>query len=130
MTSPLPVIEEYKGEIYEMPPLERSDHGGLCCGIRHVFTLGETPGFPDHVDMEDEVVDSTPKIVRLDENLEKLHTFYEGICVEVVLAGYQRRTWHEHLIARGFKEVFSFYNSNSHNVCHIYLWSNAERKLP
>ena len=86
-----------------------SNHGGGCCGMRHIY------GFADCTDAD------------LGRSLKDLP---QGRCAEVCLTTYQKRTWHDRLKKRGFKYVYAFRNANSGNTVHIYLYASSERPIP
>lgn len=108
------------------------EHGGGCCGIIH---LHEFPtGYQVPAAERDEflkrqlqrVLDSRPTggCDCGDCDYIEPGDFITGI--ECVLADVQMGVWAEVLEANGFKNVFSFHNSNSGNECNVfYLAQNA-----
>lgn len=125
--------------------IKNEDHGGGCCGIMHLFSF-------DGIAVNGETHDS--KVARVKVAVEKAidtydmdpdcfcdEEFRDDVCdcdvkdnrdewrcaVEAVLAGYQLASWRSPLEECGFKEVFSFHNSNSGNRCHVfYLETNSQ----
>jgi hypothetical protein len=98
------------------------DHGGGCCGIRHISE------FPDDEDLRDEFNVSR---VKLEHKLKLIDCHVQrcikdqgdkGVAVEAVLAKYQFRFWERALQRYGFRKVFEFLNSNSGNICRVYYY--------
>lgn len=110
-----------------MAELMVDEHGGSCCGIQHIhnfYSLGETLMLSDKIkeinNAINDVIDEYDQEDRLDEGC------WRAGC-EIVLASYQLSDWREAVEAVGFKEVFSFINSNSDNRCHVfYFATNSE----
>ncbi len=119
------------------------EHGGNCCGIQHLHTfptLANSPPLTKIATLEKRVewikagiaaaidhYDTADDCDCYDEDGE-----CQGECtsdrsdtwqcaIEVVLTPNQVEEWRESLEACGFKEVFSFHNSNSGNRCHVFF---------
>lgn len=125
-------------------PLVIAGHGGGCCGIRHIHSFGNYMGGMSREDFILKALDSIVK-AKLPDNQSNI-VFMPGCsclscvraretrdpvrykkrqeewitAVECVLAGDQYKTWKKPLERCGFKEVFSFKNSNSRNMCHVF----------
>jgi hypothetical protein len=122
-------------------------HGGLCCGIKHIYELGTHPqsgtgplvkkgnGAPPENDLDGFDFQSTtnffrgaaPKetyLQRLDRYIAYLDKYRPGCVIEICLAEYvwscQVKAWGKLLEERGFKEILMFENPNSHNLVRIY----------
>jgi len=128
--------------------LRLSCHGGMCCGIKHIFgfpsyphqvmepELEEQPEFDDEDSCGSEVrsylsffTPSAPAETveaRLDRFLAYIKGERPGGIVEAVLACDCGGDWdqievnEERLLERGFKVVNEIRNSNSDNLCRVY----------
>lgn len=118
------------------------EHGGSCCGIHHVFEFPSTRGtngaesVKDPTNAEGEgwlrsaIEDILEDYYQGDEDdtsddMDRNHhhhmkTWRTGI--ECVLADYQLKVWKPHLEKVGFKQVFTFHNSNSGNNCTVFYY--------
>lgn len=115
--------------------LHHNNHNGDCCGISHLYDFPSTDGTSYGFIMTKEAqLDFVRSAIKgaIAANREK----YGDLCkvsaeeqhhaIEVVLVDGQFECWAEVLAEIGFKEVWSFLNSNSNNRCHIfYLETNA-----
>lgn len=125
-------------------------HGGGCCGMTHIYSLGVDPKFvlgavtkPSVIPQNNQnVLYSRPKesneerlrwIIstigtrcqqvgnpRLPCNCEDLTIARPGGIIEVVLTQHQVILWRPVLEDIGFKEVNSAVNSNSNNTIHVF----------
>ena len=104
--------------------LDVGNHGGYCCGMRHLFN------FP--LQTEPNEFSQEEKTIWLAEAIERCISSFENddnsgelddwrCCIEVTLAEYQLTEWCRTLEEAGFKQVYSFLNSNSGNECHVFL---------
>lgn len=102
-----------------MSNIDKSYHGGDCCGIQHIWDFPDRPNKTAITDFQDCIKTS-------------------GIASEVVLTSLQKTTknpntskcWDDVLRECGFKEVFSFINPNTGNVLHVYYHSTKEVSIP
>lgn len=103
-----------------MSRMSRHDHGGLCCGIKHLQGFGQDP-----LRLDDDGIHL--KRDRLDTFLEEWAAeeaaFGPGNrrVLEVVLTDRQEAGWRPTLLEKGFQKVYRFYNSNSRNHCNYYV---------
>lgn len=121
-----------------------SAHGGGCCGIRHLRSFGNynsKRGTKKEFVLKslDDIVKSflpdnrttagingcnCPSCIRAraaaDPEVYAKRQREWITAVECVLAGSQYEQWKDTLEECGFKEVFSFRNSNSSNMCHVF----------
>lgn len=100
-----------------------ADHGGNCCGIKHVVGFGEA--FTDYRGME------------LDQNVEDYleeygncnkdnKTTFNGL-LEATLTDQQMAAgWAAELKKRGFRLVTRFKNSNSGNYVNVLHYTSHE----
>lgn len=49
-------------------------------------------------------------------------------CIEIVLIDSQVAMWGAALDEMGFQEVFSFFNSNSKNTCHVFMMETNKKE--
>ena len=108
------------------------DHGGECCGIKHIYTMGSRPTVNNTFRRFDgtsleclkraiESYDEERLDDEDDDDDDDEPRYNNGRVKEVVLADYQMNNgWPEALAELGFKKVASFLNSNSDNVCHVF----------
>lgn len=109
------------------------NHGGRCCGIKHILNFSYSPNdmvsaLPTRKKVYNQGAASEmtagkdfykgpepmePGIVRLDKLLKDIDARKSGHLVEVTLNKYQNTVWQEPLEKRGFKQVTRFYNSNT-----------------
>lgn len=111
-------------------------HGGNCCGVRHVYSMGADPTSLILPKKASEPFNSQrPYVVQnlytrerpAETRLQRLEAYLEfqraeqdaGI-IEIILSSNQAVGWHDSLIALGFKEVSRHRNSNSGNDILIY----------
>lgn len=122
-----------------MAAMEVYLHGGKCCGIKHIFGLGDYPS-----DDEDRKLKTTQLPTEANSYMNSTATFYwpdapeetkgerfdryvefikktrpSGV-IEVVLSLSQLGGWQEFVEDRGFVRVTTASNSNSHGNIHIY----------
>lgn len=114
------------------------DHGGECCGRRHIFEID--------THTHDRVKTSVNQIIALlseecevyDEDYdEDKFVSYSEFCCEITLTDEQARstlsvgvTLDKHLRDElKFKRVMSFHNPNSGNLVHVYLRSDNEEVM-
>lgn len=103
------------------------DHGGNCCGIKHLFYFPADYNGDRDAFLKSELEGICEYFDNYDDEDYSPDT-WQG-AVEVVLASYQLEEWRKVVEDYGFKEVFSFHNSNSGNRCHVfYLELNGEKK--
>ena len=112
------------------------NHGGACCGMRHIAWMGQGPEDDDGPNRRD-----ITKAAILDEILETFEREYgltgvndSGRVIEVVLTDNQcRGDWPRHLLQKGFKKVARFRNRNTGNICNVFYyyagWEQNELQL-
>ena len=109
-----------------------SEHGGDCCGRSHIidFHCRAADTGTDRKKRLDQVIeDRQQELIQewesrnYDDDTDESETWQGPFkhCYEVVLAEYQHGMWNQILLDRGFKEVVTFENDNSGNVCHVYM---------
>lgn len=116
--------------------MELYSHGGKCCGIKTIFSIGYGPesvwqaienaerNLPDyHVGQwfkGDAPAETAAK--RLKRFVEQVRDDRPGHIIEVVTATVCNQTdkWRPYLEALGFKPVTSAKNSNSHQIVTIW----------
>lgn len=116
--------------------MELYSHGGKCCGIKTIFSIGYGPesvwqaiknaerNLPDHHVGQwfkgDAPAETAAK--RLKRFVEQVRDDRPGHIIEVVTATVCDQTdkWRPHLVALDFKEVTKAENSNSHQVVSIW----------
>ena len=91
------------------------NHGGGCCGIRHLSDFPVPYGG----------VVSADQIEQLRRDIRRVPS---GRAVEVVLTDDQSRDWAPILTAFGFTPVYRFRNSNTGNLLTVYYYHN--RPIP
>lgn len=84
-------------------------HGGGCCGIRHLVDFGHP------IELTYAMFADLQASVR---------SAPEGRAIEVVLIDTQAQVWGPALAKIGFKHVYRFLNTNSRNVCNVFLYHN------
>jgi len=105
--------------------LVNNDHGGHCCGIQHVHTFltgyGQLASSTkeDRVDWIKKAIDNAAACAN---DTAEYDDEEFPFAIEVVLTTHQCGEWRESLEECGFKEVFSFRNGNSENVCHVFFY--------
>ena len=115
-------------------------HGGMCCGVKHIFSF---PGNPDWQcsALEGRIVyqGAGPEMDNPGENFypgprdkesgsERLKALLEYVdekktshLLEVILHKYTATNWDALLKKHGFRLVTVFHNSNTHNTeLHVY----------
>lgn len=111
--------------------LSAAKHGGHCCGILHLHSF---PLFGNDTVSLTERTAWVQRRVTSAVAAEYQCTDSECDCdqddpwkcgIEVVLNDSQQPQWKEALEIVGFKEVFSFHNSNSGNRCYVYFLETA-----
>jgi hypothetical protein len=122
-------------------------HGGLCCGVKHIYGLGSCPDytiyarlkvgngappgndlaghdFQSQTDFFRAAAPSETYLQRLDRYIAYLDKYRKGCVIEVCLAEYnwdcQVKAWGKLLEERGFKEIHRFKNNNSGMFVRIY----------
>lgn len=120
--------------------MELIGHGGACCGIFHIHSMGyQGPEGIYHASVSEFGVNSNRNFRTFGEALERLvntfDTYYnEGgryfvpqyagrggeRILEIVLTDRQQEVWHEKLVELGFRRVVRFLNANSGNHVNIY----------
>lgn len=118
-------------------PPEVELHGGKCCGRFHIHNfpfLGAKyrtdAALADKIAaVEDAKERGATKLYveygeRYDEENDEYFDFdmaEASYVAEIVLTQSQLPDWHEALLAAGFESVYEFKNSNSGNICHVFL---------
>ncbi len=99
-------------------------HGGFCCGITHLYN------FPSTGVSEASRADKIAKWVAAAKKVYKDDGAKVGpdwhSAIEAVINEIQLDNWRKPLEANGFKEVFSFHNSNSGNRCYVFYLETGE----
>lgn len=118
--------------------LDVSTHGGGCCGIIHLSDFNDYDGVLSDEEGKTafikEGVDDA--IQQYSENFvscncghcpSSKHNKDNWHCAcEVVLNEHQMKSWRNAVETVGFRQSFSFLNSNSGNRCHVfYLETNV-----
>lgn len=114
------------------------DHGGNCCGVNHLDSFPPLTAAMFGVTDEqrrkwiksavDEAIEGYDLCDDLDCGCSRCGVGYDEwrTAIEVVLVKSQLTEWRKPLEDCGFKEVFSFHNTNSGNRCHVFfLETNA-----
>lgn len=132
----------------DKPGMMLVNHGGMCCGIKTIYGMGEEPDscYQEEINGDGEVdvsdvygddtgthqsffTDKAPyekSVARLDRYIEWVKHHRPAHILEIVLATHpEREYWSQHnwfpvLLERGFKEVNSNKNSTSGNTIHIF----------
>lgn len=134
-----------------------ANHGGMCCGIKHIFQMGTSPNAvdsrieqstakrPNTRDVSYIPAESSDNFYHLDApsetKLERLKRYINFLSerrpshiVEVVIS--ESKWEHQNQIAwmpvleeLGFKKVSRAFNSNSGNTVHIYHLILLEGKV-
>jgi hypothetical protein len=109
--------------------LNVNGHGGSCCGIKHIHEF-PTGGLPNQWSLEQRlgwinkaVVEAVEHCGSYDDEFDSESAWH--VACEVVLIDEQLPHWEEALKQVGFKEVFSFLNDNSGNICHVFYLENG-----
>jgi hypothetical protein len=100
------------------------DHGGGCCGMRHLYEFEDPSDFPSRTTLAEKLQYIQNGVTRaLDRQGQNLSNgeFYRSMAIEIVLAEYQWSFWDTAVRRAGFKRVLEFLNSNSGNRCRIYV---------
>lgn len=113
--------------------LRTPDHGGQCCGMTHIHTF---PSIDATVEQKAEWINKAidNKIAGMvcdDEDCfcdQPKYADEVRHCFEVVLAESQLSGWCEALEKVGFKQVYSFLNTNSGNECSVFLFETNRPK--
>jgi hypothetical protein len=122
--------------------LEIDSHGGHCCGVTHLSHFPTTPAGTtdvqriayirqgieevlDDQDIESCDPDECASLCAGCESFEDKRKSHRH-CIEVVITTAQAREWRGPLETVGFKEVYSFHNSNSNNACHVFMFTTGE----
>jgi len=121
-------------------------HGGLCCGIKTIFSMGTNPDSKDYAipqiakddrDQNGSSVTSDTRFfheaapeekgtARLDRYIDYMKRRRPCNILEVVIAINSKYSWIDQsrwipeLLSRGFKEVNRHLNSNSGNTCVVF----------
>jgi hypothetical protein len=106
--------------------IKLANHGGGCCGIRHIWNFWLKPGqfvkAREAFNVKYPIQTSEERLVEVCKTREK-HVLH-GI-IEVVLVASERENWHEALLRNGFRQVNANKNSNSNNNIYIYHRSSG-----
>lgn len=111
------------------------DHGGKCCGVKHLHS------FPEFADRDDPTAERKVEWVKkacadaidmtdyddedFDEEDQVGRRASWHVAVEVILSENQWEQWEKVVLAAGFKAVYDFVNSNTDNVCRVYLFTTG-----
>lgn len=93
-----------------------SDHGGACCGIRHLVGFGP-------YDTAEDILVQLAKTRQGDD---------KGMLVEAVVTNSQLNRYRNIAPAlrdAGFKLVTRFKNPNSGNVCNVFHYNKVPKKM-
>lgn len=107
------------------------NHGGGCCGIRHIHGMRNRPEELTFADFQGRRLagygdnnNNRPAVECLDALLAEFERREnpdpQSRLIEIVLRGAQVNPWRRTLEARGFFEVCNFVNSNTGNECYIF----------
>jgi hypothetical protein len=128
-------------------PLNISNHGGECCGIRHLHSFSGDGSLEEKIRHVKNGIEGVLNIYNIGATGIALSNCNCPICqrdrevgsrtaeenrrmwesaINVVLTTEQCLTWREAVEACGFKEVVSFTNSNSGNRCHVFYLITGE----
>lgn len=145
--------EFLKKKPLSMGPIYLKGHGGSCCGIKHIYSLGLTPEaviqykqtnvkeytqfcrdygkYEIYYEIIRKTVfleDSSAKTMgqMFDEIVEYASSHKRRGVLEVVIT-HQQSDWVPHLEKSGFKLVNEFVNSNSCNTCFVYHLNYGEK---
>ena len=112
--------------------LYAADHGGDCCGRRHLSEFNYDGPYKAIVGAVKNALNEGF------ENYDEDYINYSDMCHEVTLTeeqaltvsvhkGCEGKTWDQVLTEElGFKRVFKFRNPNTSNVVFVYLHSDSE----
>jgi hypothetical protein len=108
-------------------------HGGMCCGIRHLFEMGGAPYSPYFTaggNQKGTLRDRMRAILkRLDSEFGvRGANPAQDRAVEVVLTWRQEERWRQALLDEGFQRVYGFRNANTRNRLVVYIRSNNLQK--
>lgn len=113
------------------------NHGGDCCGRKHIFELGRYgPTLARVAKLQDLLNDDDSYREEDDEDYSEYYNNAHH-CVEVTLTSTQAtqkasdtgKIWDDVLTKEfGFKRVFAFKNPNTDNIVYVYLFSLNERE--
>ena len=132
--------------------LDINDHGGNCCGRRHIAELGYVgprveivqriqnlmsdgwEAWDDELDCEVQRNDSEMGIeitLTSEQANTKPSDFIHSWPIKAIEIQpndpYKDKTWDEVLTTvLGFRKVFSFVNPNTDNIVHVYFYSDNE----
>lgn len=110
-------------------------HGGGCCGVNHIFNFPYNPEATDDQRISQikaaiaEIIDNYDIDYDCDCEYDRACNCYEAAVAnwscacECVLTTLQLTQWRQPLETVGFREVHSFYNSNSGNTCHVFYFT-------
>ena len=97
-------------------------HGGQCCGINHVYCFGD---WADKERLEELklVVEHFKKRGQgyYEEDMHDYGNSPRRGLLEATLTSDQLVSWRKPLEEMGWKDVHSFYNSNSENTVHLLV---------
>lgn len=118
------------------------NHGGGCCGTKHICGFFRAPNSPHLLSPED--TDELEVMAAGAQGRECGQNFYAGKCpaetplerldryltflkenqpsglVEIQLVGFQKSVWNKCLEERGFSVVCKYENSNTSNTIYVY----------
>lgn len=107
------------------------EHGGSCCGIRHLYYFPSIFG----VELEERVKWIRAACMQAVDNYDiddcdcedcvAEHRDNWQCAVELVLNNEQFGEWEPAVLAAGFKQVYEFKNSNSGNTCRVYFFTTG-----
>jgi hypothetical protein len=107
--------KDYRAAVYG---LDIEEHGGECCGMRHLHGFPDNEATPE--ERENWLKNAVFNCIESYGDAEDVEHLWRS-CIEVVLNEHQLSDWCAILEKQGFKQVFSFLNSNSGNECHVFM---------
>lgn len=107
--------------------LQTAVHSGECCGMSVLFQfpfIDNNYSLAQQIDLIQEAIDDRVKLNINHYNLNSGHNLTPQNarhCIEVVLIDEQVDEWVDALYTMGFEKVFSFLNTNSNNICYVFM---------
>lgn len=96
-------------------------HGGFCCGVFHVFAMGNSPNQLDAANEDDGPETKIQKLNRIIEHHNTTQRGAQSRILEVILSPRQHNAgWPEALINLGFVESVRWVNGNTGRECRIF----------